>query len=175
VVFHPTDTVYGLGACAFSRRALRRVFLLKGRRQENPLLILTTPGRLLEVASHIPNSLRRIWDEFLAEPITAILPARHPRPYITARGKIGVRIPAEPFLLEALSILKCPLASTSANPSGRVLSLPRALEYFQDKVDLVLLGEDPGTLPSTVIDFTQNPPRLVRRGAYLPKSFPLKR
>ncbi len=174
VALHPTDTVYGLGACAFLPQALRRIFLLKGRRPESPFLVLAAPEKISELVSHIPFSLHSIWEEFLSQPITAVLPARASRPYITREGKIAVRVPAEPFLLDALRLLPCPIASTSANPSGRVFSAARAVEYFQDKVDLVLLGKELRPLPSTIIDFTHHPPRLLRRGAYIPKSFPLR-
>ena len=169
VALHPTDTVYGLGACAFSQRALRRIFLLKGRSPKNPLLVLADSEKLRSLVSFIPSSLKNMWNEYLRFPITAILPAKHPWPFITKEGKIAVRIPAEPFLQQALKNLPCPIASTSANPSGKILSPARAFTYFANKVELVILAEETFPLPSTIVDFTGAFPEIIRGGAYLPR------
>ncbi len=168
VALHPTDTVYGLGACAFSLRALRRIYLLKERKPENPFLVLASPEKIPALVEFIPASLRKIWKQYLKYPITAILPAKHPWPFITKKGKIAVRIPAEAFLQQALKNLPCPIASTSANPSGKILTRDRAFIYFADKVDLIVLGKEPEPLPSTIIDFTLPHPVILRKGAYLP-------
>jgi len=166
IVLHPTDTVYGLAAHGWKRKALEKLALLKGRSWEKPFLVLSSEAMLEELVSEIPESLRNLWEDFISKPITAILPARRDFPYITSRGKIAVRIPSDQFLLEVLQLLRAPIASTSANPAGLILPQEESINYFSERVDLVILGKTGGGLPSTIIDFTIKPPKLIREGAY---------
>lgn len=166
IVLHPTDTVYGLAAHGWKKRALEKLAQLKGRSWEKPFLVLASEPIFRELVREVPKSLEDIWSDFLTEPITAILPAVRDFPFITSGGKVAVRIPSDPFLLKVLELLKAPIASTSANPAGLILSPEEAIPFFSEKVDLVIHGKTGSGLPSTIIDFTKSPPKLIREGAY---------
>lgn len=168
LVAFPTDTVYGLGALVFDTGAVGRIFTVKGREATKaiPVLLADASG-LSEVAVGIAHDVRRLIAAFWPGPLTLVVrkQARIPDA-IGPQGTIGVRVPGHPV---ALSLLRAagPLAVTSANPSGAAdaLTAEDVLTGLGGRVDLVLDGgRAPGGQPSTVIDCTVSPPRLLREG-----------
>ncbi len=167
----PTETFYALAAHPFREDALARLFALKERPPEKPVLLLvSSPEMVLEVAAAIPEAARRLMDHFWPGPLTIIFPAR-PRlsPWLTGdTGTIGVRLPAQELTRRLVAATGLPVTGTSANRTGKApLTLAVEVEReFGAELDLVLeAGPCPGGAPSTVVDATRRPPRLVRPGA----------
>jgi len=173
IILHPTDTVYGLATHAFKFRPLRALALLKGRNTGKPFLVLANQELFFQLVKYIPCSLKEIWEDFIKYPITAILWSKRKFPYTTKGGKIAVRIPSDPLTLRIMEEANAPLASTSANPPGILLSTREAISFFSKMVDLVVLGTPGCTIPSTIINFTASPPKILRKGDY-PDQSPLR-
>jgi L-threonylcarbamoyladenylate synthase len=167
----PTETFYALAVNPLDEAALDRLFALKARPPEKPVLVLIPgPERLSQVAREVPETAARLLAAFWPGPLTLILPAR---PGLPARltggtGTIGVRQPRQPLVCRLLAALEWPVTGTSANRSGQepLTAASQVAREFGDQVDLVLdAGPCPGGLPSTIVDVTVSPPRLVRPGA----------
>ncbi len=166
----PTETFYALAAHPFREAALRRLFALKERPVGKPVLLLVSgPEMLPQVATAVPEEARELMARFWPGPLTLIVPARPGlSDFITGgTGTVGVRQPRQPATLALLAGLGHPLTGTSANRAGQrplVLAAEVAHE-FGPWVDLIIDdGPCPGGLPSTIVDLTSRPPRLVRPG-----------
>lgn len=171
IIAVPTDTFYALAANPFQEAALSRLFALKQRAPEKPVLLLVDgPAMLKQLVQEVPNSARRLMEKFWPGPLTIILPSlpHLPRLITAGTGTVGVRQPRHPLTCRLINELGYPVTGTSANRSGRP-PLTRAGEVvreFGDEVDLILdAGACPGGRPSTIIDVSSSPPRLVRDGA----------
>jgi L-threonylcarbamoyladenylate synthase len=167
----PTETYYALAVNPFDESALARLFTLKARPPEKPVLVLIAgPEMLSQVARAAPVAASGLMARFWPGPLTLILPALDhlPRLLTGGTGTIGVRQPRQPLVCRLMATLGLPVTGTSANRSGQ-RSLTAAAEVareFGDGVDLILeAGPCPGGLPSTIVDVTGVPPRLVRAGA----------
>lgn len=167
----PTETFYALAVNPWDEAALDRLFALKARPPEKPVLVLISgPEQLPQMAREVPEAAARLLAAFWPGPLTLILPAR---PGLPARltggtGTIGVRQPRQPLVCRLLAALAGPVTGTSANRSGRepLTAAVQVAGEFGDGVDLILeAGPCPGGLPSTIVDVTVSPPRLVRAGA----------
>ena len=165
----PTETFYGLAADPTNGRAVSRIFGIKGRDDGKPLLVLFSERAQLDalgVAAESPvlDRLFRIWPA----PLTAVLPLRSAVAASRGGATLAVRIPAAPRLRQLLSAVG-PLTGTSANRSDAPpLADPDEVEEALG-ADLDLLVDDgaaPGGEPSTVIDATRDPIRVLRRGAF---------
>ena len=171
VIAFPTETFYGLGACPFDARAVRRIFDLKGRPfKDAPILVLIRSRADLEtLAVEITPAAERLMEACWPGPLTLVFHAAVAVPSVltAGTGTIGVRLTAHPDVQRLLEAVGGPLTGTSANRSGqppatRAEDVDRALG---DGVDAVLNGgPTPGGLPSTVVDTTVTPPRVIREG-----------
>ncbi|MDD5642411.1 MAG: L-threonylcarbamoyladenylate synthase [Syntrophales bacterium] len=166
----PTETFYALAADPYQTGALQRLFALKGRAEDKPVLLLVADANMArQVALGIPEVALRLMARFWPGPLTLILPAKGDLPdLVTAgTGTVGVRQPRQPAVCRWLADLGFPVTGTSANRAGNE-PLTRAAEVareFGHDVDLILdAGPCPGGLASTVVDVTVSPPRLVRAG-----------
>lgn len=171
VVALPTETFYALAAHPFEEQALEHLFALKERPPHKPVLLLVaSPEMLLSLVSHIPESAPALIKTFWPGPLTLILPARPGLSgWLTANtGTVGVRQPRQAVTCQLLQYLGFPVTGTSANRSGRP-PLARAEDVdreFGEAAPLIVdAGPCPGGLPSTIVDLTKSPPRLVRPGA----------
>lgn len=171
VVACPTETFYALAVDAFQAEALERLVLLKDRPPAKGLLVLVAePGMVGQAARVVSPLARRLMDCFWPGPLTLILPARPelPRLLTGGTGTVGVRQSGHPLARRLVALYGRPLTGTSANRSGRppLTSADGVVEEIGDLVDIVLRdGPCPGGLPSTILDVTCDPPRLVRAGA----------
>jgi len=170
----PTETFFGLAVNPFQEEALNRLFALKDRALEKPVLVLVDgPEMLHQIVREVPGPARRLMDKFWPGPLTLIFPSQPqlPRLLTGGTGTIGVRQPRQALTCRLITALGQPITGTSANRTGRPPHL-RAVEVaweFGDGVDLILeAGACPGGLPSTIVDVTSSPPRLVRGGAISP-------
>ncbi|MFA5110231.1 MAG: L-threonylcarbamoyladenylate synthase [Desulfobaccales bacterium] len=170
----PTETFYGLAVNPFREEALARLFAIKARAPEKPVLVLVDgPEMLSQVVREVPEVATRLMARFWPGPLTIIFPSlpRLPRWLTGGTGTIGVRQPRQRLTCRLITELRFPITGTSANRSDRP-PLARAADVareFGEGVDLILdAGPCPGGLPSTIVDVTSSPPRLVRPGAISP-------
>ena len=166
VVAMRSDTVYGLHGVAPDTGA--RLTALKGRADGKPLLLLLADARAAEAVtgSAPPPALAALWPG----PLTIVLPVAQPAPTPVAAGasSLGVRVPADPALRAIIAALGAPLYSTSANRAGEPpLGTAAALRAaFGGRVELIVDdGPVTAALPSTVVDVTVAPARVLRAGA----------
>ncbi len=165
----PTESSYGLAVDPRNERGVRRVLELKGREEGKSLLVLFAGRRQLESLGVVaPQS---ILDRFLAlwpAPLTVILPLAEPLPASCGGRTLAVRVPAH-TKLRALLEGTGPVTATSLNRAGQApcVDPDDVLRLFEGEVDLLVDGgTTPGGLPSTLLDATIDPPRVVRRGAF---------
>jgi L-threonylcarbamoyladenylate synthase len=167
----PTDTFYGLAVNPFQDEALDRLFTLKRRGLEKPVLVLVDGREMLpRVVRDIPEAAHQLMTRFWPGPLTIIFPCQPGLHRLLTGGTrtIGVRQPRQDITCRLIAALGHPITGTSANRAGHP-PFTRAAEVaaeFGDQVELILeAGPCPGGLPSTIVDVTSSPPRLVRAGA----------
>ena len=166
-----TDTFYGLGANPRNSKAVEHIKTLKGRDDGKPILLLIAElAEVKELTSFEPPLFTLIANALWPGPLTIVLPSGDALPKQVTAGtdSIGLRLPDDDELRELLMICGGVLTATSANPSGRepATSALQVGEYFPTGVDLIIDGGVvTATQPSTVIDVTCDPPRIIREGA----------
>ncbi len=166
----PTETVYGLGANALDERAVARIFEVKGRPADNPLIIhLASAAELEKWCENIPPSARLLAQKFWPGPLTLLLEKKPAIPPIVTAGlkTVAVRCPDHRAALELIRLAGVPIAAPSANLSGRPspTSARHALDDLDGKIEAVLDGGSCRVgLESTILDMTAAPPRMLRPG-----------
>jgi L-threonylcarbamoyladenylate synthase len=171
VIAFRTDTFYGLGADPFNAAAVARVRMLKGREENKPILLLIADASLVDrFISDRSAAFDEVARKFWPGPLTIIGRAVPGLPVeITAgTGTVGVRVPADDDVRELVQACGGALTATSANPSGSepARSADEVREYFGDRIDLICDGgEVTATEPSTVLDASTTPMKIVRQGA----------
>jgi len=170
LVAFPTDTVYGVGAHAFDAEAIERLYAAKERPRDKAIpVLLAAAADLPLVTREVPSIAHRLADAFWPGALTLVLP-RHPAlpAILTAGGdSVAVRVPDHPLVRALVAALGAPLAATSANLSGRPSpdTAEEVATQLGGRVDLILDGGPcPGGVPSTVLDLTLDPPRVLRAG-----------
>jgi L-threonylcarbamoyladenylate synthase len=170
LVAFPTETFYALGAAALRPSAVRRVFEVKGRPEGKPLLVLVDSIAMAEgLATVVAPRARELMARHWPGPLTLVLPARReiPTEVTAGSGTIGVRLSAHPVARALVSALGGPLTAPSANPSDQPppTTAIEVVAYFGDAALVLDGGATLGGAPSTVLDVTVEPPRLIRAGA----------
>lgn len=167
---YPADTIYGLGCDPLNRHALQRIFTIKGRPESRGFLVLVPDmAAVRSLAAEIPPEAMALVERFWPGPLTLILSARPDLPpELTGDGStIGVRQPLNAFLEAWMRELQGPIVSTSANRSGEPTPTEPAelRRLFGNVVDLFLESVEPlQGIPSTVVDLSRRPFRMVREG-----------
>ncbi len=170
VVAFPTETVYGLGADAANDAAVARVFALKGRPADHPLIVhIRSAADLAHWAAAVPPVAARLAARFWPGPLTLILPkASHVSHAVTGgQDSIGLRVPAHPVAQALLAAFGGGIAAPSANRYGRVsaTSATHVREEFGAAVPVVLDGGNTELgIESTIISCLGNAVRLLRPG-----------
>ena len=175
VIAFRTDTFYGLGADPFNATAVAKIRELKGREENKPiLLLLSDPSVVDRLIADRTRVFERVAEKFWPGPLTIVgvaVPSLSLE--ITAgSGTVGVRVPDDESVRDLVRQCGGVLTATSANPSGKepARSAAEVREYFSDLVDLVIDGGVVvATQPSTVLDVTISPPRVLREGAIAAK------
>jgi L-threonylcarbamoyladenylate synthase len=170
VVALPTETFYGLAAAALDAGSVRRIFELKGRPESKPLLVLVDSVAMAETVAHLTPPARDLMTRYWPGALTLVLPALPTVPSVVTAGTgtLGVRLSPHPIARGLVALLGEPVTAPSANPNGLAppTSAVGVLAYFPGGLDLVLDGgPTAGGEPSTVLDLTAEPPRLLRQGA----------
>jgi L-threonylcarbamoyladenylate synthase len=174
VLVIPTDTVYGLAANPFSLVALDRVYAIKGRSRHKPLpLLVGSIAMAEEVAREIPEIFYMLVEQFWPGPLTLILRAgaKLPRRVTADTGHVAMRLPRAPIAVAISNEAGYPLVGTSANLSG-MPECGTAIEadlQLGDRVGLIVDGGAANSrTPSTILDLTCVPPRVIRDGVIAP-------
>lgn len=170
VVVMPTETVYGLACDAMNDSAVARVFDIKGRPSDNPLIVHVAAFETLKsLAIEIPEEARELAMRFWPGPLTMVLKKRESVPYRTTGGldSVAVRMPNHPVALELVRLADRPIAAPSANLFSQ-LSPTRAQDVDPEIVARVPLVLDGGPcdvgLESTVLDLSAEEPQVLRPG-----------
>lgn len=168
LVAFPTDTVYGVGAMVFIESAVERLYTIKGRSTDKAIAVLV--GRvedLNKVTLSLTPLAEKLARAFWPGSLTLVVP-KHPAvpEAVSALPTIGVRLPDHPVARQLLERTG-PLAVTSANRSGEPSPVTGAevLTQLSGRIDVLLDGGHvPGGIPSTVVDCTNEMPRVLREG-----------
>lgn len=158
VAILPCDTIYGL--CAAYGIGEKALMNLKGRDGNKPFLILATKDQVIELCRDVPKDVLKAWPA----PLTVVLEKK-------SGGTIAVRVPNDGFLQRLLNYIGTPIYSTSVNIAGEpsMHSLTAICKRFEALVDVVVRGDEmQGKVPSTLIDATVHPYKLLRQGLYDP-------
>ena len=171
----PTETVYGLGADGLNPDAVAKIFLAKGRPQDNPLILHISDIKELDaLCHHIPESAYRLADAFWPGPLTMVLPAKPIVPKCTTAGlpTVAVRCPDCEITREVIRLSGVPIAAPSANLSGKpsTTTAQHVLHDHEGKLELIVDGGPCRVgVESTIVDLTEMPPRLLRPGGITPE------
>ena len=170
LIIFPTDTVYGLACNSFSEKAIRKLYLTKNRSFTNPINVLTDKvSKISLVADHINNIEKSLINKYFPGNLTIILNKKDGiSDLLTANKKtIGVRIPNNEIALKILAAYDKPLATTSANLSGKKngTELNDFLRDFKDKVDIIIASGKTKDIPSTIVQVTNNKIDILRQGS----------
>jgi len=165
VIVYPTDTVYGLGANIYSEKAIKKVFKIKGRGYHKPLSVCLSEIGDIEKIAYLNQKEEEI-KKFLPGPFTIILKKKELISTLLTSGsdKIGIRIPENQIC--RLITSQIPITSTSANLSGKPVpnSVDEIINQLGDSIDLIIDGGQVQGAPSSVIDWTTKPPKIIRKG-----------
>ena len=171
----PTETVYGLGANGLNPNAVAKIFQAKGRPQDNPLILHVSETKEIENFCHsIPEAAYRLAEKFWPGPLTMVLPARDSVPKCTTAGlpTVAVRCPDNAVTREIIRLSGCPIAAPSANISGKpsTTTAEHVMHDHNGKIDAVVDGGPCRVgLESTIVDLTEDRPRLLRPGGITPE------
>ncbi|MCX7569566.1 L-threonylcarbamoyladenylate synthase [Tumebacillus sp. DT12] len=171
VVAFPTETVYGLGANAFDRSAVDKIFQAKGRPSDNPLIVhIADMADVEKLVERVPAHARRLMEHFWPGPLTLVLPAKASIPANVTAGldTVGVRMPDHETALGLIQAAGVPLAAPSANRSGRPspTAADHVLEDLAGRIAGVVDGGPSSVgVESTVLDCTGDVPMILRPGS----------
>ena len=171
----PTETVYGLGANGLDKAAVAKIFETKGRPQDNPLILhICGPEQIELFCHHIPQKAYDLAEKFWPGPLTIVLPAKDIVPKRTTGGlsTVAVRCPDSDVTREIIRLSGVPIAAPSANISGKpsTTTAEHVLHDHQGRIPLIVDGGPCRVgVESTIVDLTEDRPRLLRPGGITPE------
>ena len=166
----PTETVYGLGADGLNPDAVAKIFIAKGRPQDNPLILhIAGPEQIGQLCHHVPPEAYALAEAFWPGPLTMILPAKDIVPKCTTGGlsTVGVRCPDCNVTRQIIRLAGVPIAAPSANISGKpsTTTAEHVRHDHDGRIDCIVDGGPCQVgVESTIIDLTEERPRLLRPG-----------
>lgn len=170
LVAFPTETVYGLGANALDEAAVRRIYEVKGRPPQSPLIVHVASVEMArQLAAEWSETAERLAERFWPGPLTLVVPKRPQIPDIVTAGlpSVGLRMPSHPLALELICEAGVPVAAPSANRFSRLspTTAQHVREGLGEAVDFILDGGPTQVgLESTVLSLVDVPPRVLRPG-----------
>lgn len=169
VIIYPTDTVYGLGCSIYSKKAMKRLHLIKKMDPKKPLtLICSNQTQIQEYTQGIETPIFKLLRKHLPGPYTFVFRASKivPKMMLTPRSTVGFRWPDHPITLAIVEMLGHPILSSSLRISEDQLydDLQEIHDHFKKRVDAVVDGGSIFAEHSTIIDFSQGDPILLRQG-----------
>jgi len=165
LVIYPTDTLYGIGCNALSKKAVEKVYSAKLREKGKPLSIIVSDFEMLQGFCALLQKQKAILHELLPGPYTFILPLKKPLP-ASPTMEIGVRVPEHAFMRRVCKELGAPIVTTSANLSGKpdVAELSFLDPKVAAAVDVIIDGgRCTYAEGSTIIDLIRM--KVIRKGA----------
>jgi tRNA threonylcarbamoyl adenosine modification protein (Sua5/YciO/YrdC/YwlC family) len=171
VIIYPTDTMYGIGCSIFSKKAIDRIYQIKNQNVTKPFSFVCSDLSHISEYAVVSNPAYRVMKQLVPGPFTFILPASRlkqlPKSLISKRKTVGIRVPDNQISLAIVRELGHPiLSATVTDIDGDVINNPEIIkEIFENLVDTILDGGINISAPSTVLDFTGDPPVVVREGA----------
>ncbi len=171
----PTETVYGLGANGLNEQAVAKIFIAKGRPQDNPLILhVAEPEDMERFCHHIPDSAYALAKAFWPGPLTLVLPAKKIVPKCTTAGlpTVAVRCPDNDITRQIIRLAGVPVAAPSANLSGKpsTTTAEHVRHDHDGKIDAIVDGGACRVgVESTIVDLTEKRPRLLRPGGVTPE------
>jgi len=171
IVIYPTDTVYGLGCSVEHKEAIERIHLIKRQRKDKPFSFVCSDLKHISEYARVSNAAFKIMKHLIPGPYTFILPAarmKHlPKILESKRRTVGIRVPASLVTLALVRELGHPILSTSVtDDEGKILNDPKRIaEKYLNLVDVIIDGGVLVSEPSTVLDLTDERPKVIRRGA----------
>ncbi len=171
----PTETVYGLGANGLDERAVAKIFEAKGRPQDNPLILHVADALDMEkFCHHIPAAAYALAERFWPGPLTLVLPAKDSVPLSTRANlpTVAVRCPDCPITRSIIRLAGLPVAAPSANISGKpsTTTAQHVLHDHDGRIEAIVDGGPCRVgLESTIVDLTEQRPRLLRPGGITPE------
>lgn len=170
IVLFPTETVYGIGTNALDENAVKKLYEIKQRPFTKQIPILVDSLSMIEsLTIEVTNSEKKIIKKFLPGPLTIVLNVNDKLPQIVTAGHKtnGMRIPANEIAFKLVEYSGVPIATTSANISGKpsLTELSFNIQYFENKVDCIIDGGPCKIgLSSTVVQMINNKPFIIREG-----------
>ncbi len=170
VVALPTETVYGLAANALDEQAVAKIFQIKDRPANNPIIVHVTGNEMAKSCVKTwPELAGKLSKAFWPGPLTLVLPRAEIIPdVVTAGGEtVGIRWPGHPFIKAVIRECGFPLAAPSANLSSRVspTNAEHVRQQLGGKISLIVDGgQSQVGIESTVLDLTVSPPKVLRPG-----------
>ena len=170
LVAFPTETVYGLGANAFDGEAVKKIYEVKGRPQDNPLIVhVHKDYDISSIVCDVPDYARELARRFLPGPLTMVFKSKGTVSPIVSCGldTVGVRVPSHPDAQKFLKYVDMPIAAPSANISKHVspVTAEHVFVDFNGRIPLILDGgKCTGGIESTVLDCTGRVPCILRSG-----------
>jgi len=170
VIAFPTESFYALGVLATDEAAVKKLCWIKNRPANKPLPVIVGDIETLKsIVKSVPLQAEILMKKFWPGPLTIIFEAVSGLPALLTGGseRIAVRIPGESVAFHLARRARLPITATSANLSGSApaKSVQEVIDYFGESIDLVIdAGETPGGKPSTIVDFTVTPPKILRAG-----------
>ena len=171
----PTETVYGLGANGLNPDAVAKIFAAKGRPQDNPLILhLSGPEQMEDFCHHIPQAAYTLAEKFWPGPLTIVLPAKSCVPKCTTAGlsTVAVRCPDSDITRKIIALSGVPIAAPSANISGKpsTTTAEHVRHDHDGRIDAIVDGGPCRVgVESTIVDLTEERPRLLRPGGITPE------
>ena len=170
VVALPTETVYGLAANALDEKAVAKIFQIKGRPANNPVIVHVAGLEMAKrCVNNWPGSADRLAKAFWPGPLTLVLPRAKGIPDLVSAGgaTVGVRWPGHPFIQAVIRQCGFPLAAPSANLASRIspTNAEHVRKQLGGKIPLIVDGgQSQVGIESTVLDLSVSPPRILRPG-----------
>lgn len=171
----PTETVYGLGANGLDEAAVARIFEAKGRPQDNPLILhVAAPEEMEAICHDIPEAAYALARAYWPGPLTMVLPVRDCVPRRTTAGldTVAVRCPDCAITREIIRLSGVPIAAPSANLSGKpsTTTAEHVRHDHDGRIDAIVDGGPCRVgVESTIVDLTEDRPRLLRPGGITPE------
>lgn len=170
-VIFPTETVYGLGADAMNENATKKIYAAKGRPSDNPLIVhIADIEEVEKIALEVGEKAKIAMDNFWPGPLTIILKKKEIVPNVTSGGlqTVAIRMPSNKIANALIRESKTQIAAPSANISGR--PSPTKAEHVVKEMDgrvsgIIMGGDCDFGLESTVVDFTEETPMILRPGS----------
>jgi L-threonylcarbamoyladenylate synthase len=170
IVALPTETVYGLAANALDEKAVAKIFEIKGRPANNPIIVhIASIEMVKSCVKNFPALAEKLAGSFWPGPLTIVLPRAKKIPDIVTAGgaTVGIRWPSHPFIQAVIRECNFPLAAPSANLSNQIspTNAEHVRKSLSGKIPLIVDGgQSQVGIESTVLDLTASPPQILRPG-----------